>query len=334
MKLADYEYKPISVSNVKKYSIHPLKDDIAGVDKYLYDFKSSYVHNYLPKFKALRYEKVYPEGIQETKTEEEKTERELKTTESVLDNTSQKTRNKLGPDDAMHRQNLTDNRNTSQDKRKEILKNEVKHTLTYTNKDNQRYYSMAPNKSGMLIQKKTPFNLASSSIMKPIHVCNRNPYICYSCEKRNEKYKDNYYNNYYTIKKSIQDTNVLVTENNMNSKKKEDPLGFTIKNVPIVPLKEDFNPTETFKLFNIKLKTSVSNHSFAEENEKLAQCLKDYDTLANFPRLPALMNQNQIKNVFYKSLGKSMGEKYDPHNYRNDILKSRIKRNEIGTKLH
>ena len=47
MNIEDFKYHNYPSSLVRRYGVYTLDDNKEGIDKYVFDLKKSYVHNYL-----------------------------------------------------------------------------------------------------------------------------------------------------------------------------------------------------------------------------------------------------------------------------------------------
>ena len=60
MNIEDFKYHNYPSSLVRRYGVYTLDDNKEGIDKYVFDLKKSYVHNYLDQRRYERIDLIFP----------------------------------------------------------------------------------------------------------------------------------------------------------------------------------------------------------------------------------------------------------------------------------
>ena len=122
----------------------------------------------------------------------------------------------------------------------------------------------------------------------------------------------------YKLSTASHDENAKLATNSTN-----------IKLLKSLKLGSTSNNKDNFECLNLNMLGSICT----EENKKFKDIISKQtnNTFLKVNRLPKLaIHQTEVKVNRLKCVNKIMGEKYNPHNYASDNLKSRIKRNING----
>lgn len=292
MNIEDFKYHNYPSSLVRRYGVYTLDENKDGTDKYFFDLKKSYVHNYLDKRRFERIDLLFPRrefslGGKETVKEEEKSLPTI--TEPSTNNNQTKILKKV--------KIVSKEKALSPEPKKNVGPSTVTQGFKLT--------------SPLSPQCK---KVSLDSLLRPIHRCTRNQPRAFASNFISPRYKDNYFNESSKLQRSLFNSPV-------NSNRKiQNNLGFTYNNVPFIKRKNQ-RKNSPFNRYEKRQISLLKDKSLEEENERFITCLKDINEgKHNLPKIKDFMNLDVMRSSNIKFFNKYMGEKYNPHNYKIENL--------------
>ena len=293
MNIEDFKYHNYPSSLVRRYGVYTLDDNKEGIDKYVFDLKKSYVHNYLDQRRYERIDLIFPRrefslGGKENAKEENKNLPTI--TEPSVDNNQKKILKKV--------KIIPKEKALSPQPKQNVIASTVSQGFKI--------------KSPLSPQCK---KVKLHSLLKPIHRCNRNQPRAFAANFASPRYKDNYFNESSKLQQSLFNSPVNST------RKIKNKLGFTYNNVPFITRKNHQRKNSPFDLYQKRQLSMLKDKSLEEENERFITCLKDINEgKNNLPKIKDFMNLDVMRSSNIKFFNKYMGEKYNPHNYKIENL--------------